>query len=199
MQILSQDTWTSPLGIPCSAPPWATLVAVDLASGEKVWEVPFGTTRGYAPWPFWLELGLPGMGGPIVTAGGLVFIGAAMDGYFRAYDIETGDELWRHRLPAGGQAVAGANIVAPLETLLTEQLTIAVDGANARRYPFTFCNSAGCVARVGFTAGEVDQFRRGNVATVRLVPAADPASEVVLRMSLSGFTAGFEASTPLPN
>jgi len=103
------------------------------------------------------------------------------------------------RLPAGGQAVAGANIVAPLETLLTEQLTIAVDGANARRYPFTFCNSAGCVARVGFTAGEVDQFRRGNVATVRLVPAADPASEVVLRMSLSGFTAGFGASTPLPN
>jgi quinoprotein glucose dehydrogenase len=54
--------------------------------------------------PVGLDFGMPSMGGPIVTASGVVFIGAAMDDYFRAYDVETGDELWRYRLPAGAQA-----------------------------------------------------------------------------------------------
>lgn len=98
------------------------------------------------------------------------------------------------RLPEGQRAVAGATVVVPLETLLTQQLTIAVDGENARRYPFTFCNRAGCVARIGFTQEEVDQFKRGAAATVRLVPAAAPTEEVVLDVSLSGFTAGFDGS-----
>jgi invasion protein IalB len=95
------------------------------------------------------------------------------------------------RLPEGSRAAAGATIVVPLETLLTQQLTLSVDNANARRYPFTFCNSAGCVARVGFTQAEVDQFKRGVSAQIRLVPAAAPDEEVLLTMSLSGFTAGF--------
>lgn len=99
------------------------------------------------------------------------------------------------RLPEGGRAIAGANVVVPLETLLTQQLTIAVDGANARRYPFTFCNAAGCVARIGLTADEINEFKRGVEATVRVVPAANPDAEVILPVSLSGFTAGFEAST----
>ena len=98
-------------------------------------------------------------------------------------------------LPEGARAAAGATIVVPLETLLTQQLTIAVDGQNARRYPFTFCNRAGCVARLGFTEAEVTQFKRGGKATVRLVPAAAPEEEVILDVSLSGFTAGFESST----
>ena len=98
-------------------------------------------------------------------------------------------------LPEGQRAAAGATVVVPLETLLTEQLTIAVDGANARRYPFTFCNRAGCVARIGFTQAEVDQFKRGSTATVRLVPAAAPEAEVVLDVSLTGFTAGFTSSS----
>jgi quinoprotein glucose dehydrogenase len=101
---MEQSVLVSPLGIPCTAPPWGTLLAVDLARGEVIWEVPFGTTRGRAPWPFWIRFGMPSMGGPIVTASGLVFVGAAMDGYLRAYDTETGEELWRHHLPAGGQA-----------------------------------------------------------------------------------------------
>ncbi|MBW2395707.1 MAG: pyrroloquinoline quinone-dependent dehydrogenase [Deltaproteobacteria bacterium] len=101
---LLQGIFLSPLGVPCTPPPWATLTAVDLSSGETRWEVPFGTTRNHAPWPFWLPWGIPGMGGPIVTAGGLVFIGAAMDGGFRAYALESGEELWRTWLPAGGQA-----------------------------------------------------------------------------------------------
>ncbi|PXW70249.1 invasion protein IalB [Loktanella sp. PT4BL] len=98
-------------------------------------------------------------------------------------------------LPEGQRAAAGATVVVPLETLLTEQLTIAVDGQNARIYPFTFCNRAGCVARIGFTQAEVDQFKRGSVATVRLVPAAAPDAEVVLDVSLRGFTAGFTSSS----
>lgn len=96
-------------------------------------------------------------------------------------------------LPEGGRAAAGATIVAPLETLLTEQLTIAVDGSEARRYAFTFCNAGGCVARVGFTEAEVNQFKRGRNATLRLVPATAPDSEVVLNVSLTGFTAALAA------
>jgi quinoprotein glucose dehydrogenase len=99
-----QSTLLSPLGVPCTAPPWGTLVAVDLATGEKRWEVPFGSTRDMAPFPFWVDWGLPSMGGPIATAGGLVFIGASMDDFLRAYDVESGAELWSARLPAGGQA-----------------------------------------------------------------------------------------------
>lgn len=95
-------------------------------------------------------------------------------------------------LADSGRAAAGATIVAPLETLLTQQLTITVDGGGARRYPFTFCNTAGCVARVGFTQEEVNQFKRGANATLRMVPAAAPDQEVVLSVSLSGFTAGFD-------
>ncbi len=94
----------SPLGAPCNRPPWGTLVGVDLARGEILWDVPFGTTRDMAPFPIWRKLGVPNIGGPIVTASGLVFIGAATDDFLRAFDSETGEELWRGRLPGGGQA-----------------------------------------------------------------------------------------------
>lgn len=97
-------------------------------------------------------------------------------------------------LPEGREAVAGATIVAPLETLLTENLTLSVDGADQRQYPFNFCNRAGCVARVGFTAAEVDQFRAGSTAQLSIVPAAAPDQRVTLDVSLSGFTAGYEAA-----
>ncbi|MDH4017437.1 MAG: PQQ-binding-like beta-propeller repeat protein, partial [Actinomycetota bacterium] len=91
-------------GIPCSAPPWGTLVGIDLETGEQRWEVPLGTTRDLAPLPIALPFGAPNQGGPIVTAAGVTFIAAAMDDYLRAFDTETGEELWRGRLPAGGQA-----------------------------------------------------------------------------------------------
>jgi quinoprotein glucose dehydrogenase len=94
----------SPLGLPCVPPPWGTLAAVDLASGGVRWEVPFGTTRDMTPVPVALPLGLPSMGGPLATASGLIFIGASLDDALRAFDVETGAELWRARLPAGGQA-----------------------------------------------------------------------------------------------
>jgi quinoprotein glucose dehydrogenase len=94
----------SPLGLPCTKPPWGTLLAVDTASGEVKWEVPLGTVRDLAPVPLPITWGTPSLGGPIVTQGGLVFIAAAMDNYLRAFDLETGKALWKGRLPAGGQA-----------------------------------------------------------------------------------------------
>ncbi|MGH6904090.1 MAG: pyrroloquinoline quinone-dependent dehydrogenase [Geminicoccaceae bacterium] len=93
----------SPFGIPCNPPPWGTLAAVDMSTGEIRWQVPLGTTRDLAPWP-WLSLGMPNLGGPIATDTGLVFVAAATDNYLRAFSSGTGAELWRGRLPAGGQA-----------------------------------------------------------------------------------------------
>src|SRR5262245_6293467 len=95
----------SPLGVPCTPPPWGELVAVDLGSGEVAWRTPFGTLRDILPIPLPpVTVGVPNLGGPLVTASGLVFIGAAFDRYFRAFDAATGEELWRARLPAGPQA-----------------------------------------------------------------------------------------------
>ena len=98
----------SPLGLPCTPPPFGALVAISLESGQKLWEVPLGTTRDLFASRIFLPLafrwGTPNLGGPIATAGGLVFIAAALDDYLRAFDIESGRELWKGRLPAGGQA-----------------------------------------------------------------------------------------------
>jgi quinoprotein glucose dehydrogenase len=93
----------SPLGLPCTPPPWGVLAGVDLASGKIVWRRTLGTTKDLAH-GLALPLGTPSLGGPVVTAGGLVFIGAAMDDYLRAFDVASGEELWKGRLPAGGQA-----------------------------------------------------------------------------------------------
>jgi quinoprotein glucose dehydrogenase len=94
----------SPFGVPCSPPPWGVLTGIDIESGEIRWEVPLGSTRDLAPFPFWLNIGVPNMGGPIVTASGLIFIAATTDNFLRAFDTATGEELWKGRLPAGGQA-----------------------------------------------------------------------------------------------
>lgn len=96
-------------------------------------------------------------------------------------------------LPDGGQATVGATVITPLETLLSEQLTVQVDGGQAKRYPFTWCSAIGCFARIGFTDAEVATFRRGNEAGVSIVPVAAPDQRVDLTMSLAGFTAGLEA------
>jgi quinoprotein glucose dehydrogenase len=94
----------SPWGLPCIKPPWGTLAAIDMSDGTIVWQVPFGTTRDVTPFPVGPNIGMPGMGGPIVLENGLIFVGAAMDDYLRAFDINQGRELWRGRLPGGGQA-----------------------------------------------------------------------------------------------
>ena len=85
--------------IPCVKPPWGTLNAIDLATGDIRWKIPIGDL------PFNEGFGLPNLGGPMVTKSGLVFLAATFDSAFRAFDIETGEVLWKTTLPAGGQAV----------------------------------------------------------------------------------------------
>ncbi|MGF6711106.1 quinoprotein glucose dehydrogenase [Luteibacter sp. W1I16] len=102
------NPWLSFLDAPCAAPPWGKLVAIDLVSRKIAWEEPVGTTRDMnvlgihtnAPLP----TGIYTMGGNIVTAGGVIFMGATADDYLRAFDVTSGKELWKGRLDAGGQA-----------------------------------------------------------------------------------------------
>lgn len=104
----SMRPFLSRLGVPCTKPPWGTLSSVDLSTGDLLWQVPLGTIDHHSPlaiWPISRMKGGIQMGGPIVTASGLVFIGAAADRRFRAFDIETGEELWAHELPTTANAV----------------------------------------------------------------------------------------------
>lgn len=92
------------LGLPCQQPPWGYVAAADLNTGQVVWKHRNGTVRDLSPLPLPFEMGVPGIGGPIVTAGGVAFHSGTLDYYVRAFDVTTGAELWRDRLPAGGQA-----------------------------------------------------------------------------------------------
>jgi quinoprotein glucose dehydrogenase len=94
-----RETFLSPTHkLPCTPPPWGTVVAVDVFSGKKAWDVPLGS---HIPGQ---QAGAINFGGPIVTAGGLIFTAASWDGHLRAFDAGTGKEIWSYELPAGGQA-----------------------------------------------------------------------------------------------
>jgi quinoprotein glucose dehydrogenase len=101
---MTRAVMLSPLGLPCNPPPWGLLHAIDMGTGEVVWESVLGTTEELAPLGLALKTGTPNVGGPVSTAGGLVFIAAAMDNYLRAFEAETGKELWQGKLQAGGQS-----------------------------------------------------------------------------------------------
>ncbi|MGE6782244.1 glucose/quinate/shikimate family membrane-bound PQQ-dependent dehydrogenase [Ensifer adhaerens] len=93
-----------PLGVPCQAPPWGYVAGVDLRTGKIAYKHKNGTVEDMAPLPLPFKVGVPGIGGPIITKGGVAFLGAAVDDYLRAYDLTTGRQLWEARLPAGGQS-----------------------------------------------------------------------------------------------
>ena len=94
----------SPLGVPCQAPAWGYVAAVDLTTAKVIWKHKNGTTRDSSPIPIGIPLGVPSMGGSMVTAGGVGFLSGTLDQYLRAYDVRNGKELWSSRLPAGGQS-----------------------------------------------------------------------------------------------
>jgi quinoprotein glucose dehydrogenase len=106
--IMRRRILLSSSGLPCTPPPFGTLVAIDLRTGARKWEVPLGSVARLvgpdraASLP--ADWGSPNLGGPIATAGGIVFIGAALDRWLHAYDIETGRELWRGPLPESAKA-----------------------------------------------------------------------------------------------
>ena len=93
-----------PLGIPCQAPPWGYVAGADLATGKIAYRHKNGTVMDMTPLPLPFKVGVPGIGGPMITKGGVAFLGAAVDDYLRAYDLTSGRQLWEARLPAGGQA-----------------------------------------------------------------------------------------------
>jgi quinoprotein glucose dehydrogenase len=107
--VVKVEPLLSPLKAPCSAPPWAALTAVDLVKHKIVWEVPLGSIEKMVPHfaasMMNLELGTPGAGGALITAGGLVFIGYTLDDSLRAFDLHTGKVLWKVGLPAAGVGV----------------------------------------------------------------------------------------------
>ncbi|MGV8959922.1 MAG: membrane-bound PQQ-dependent dehydrogenase, glucose/quinate/shikimate family [Stenotrophomonas sp.] len=94
----------SPLGVPCQSPPWGTIAAADLRTGKIAYQYRNGTIRDLSPLPLPIHLGVPGIGGPLLTGGGVAFMSAAVDDNFRAYDLASGEVVWDVRIPAGGQA-----------------------------------------------------------------------------------------------
>jgi quinoprotein glucose dehydrogenase len=102
--VMRRRALLSPWGLPCSPPPWGTLAAVDANTGRIRWQVPLGTVKELAPIPLPIRWGTPTLGGPLTTASGLTFIGATMDSTFRAFDTETGRELWHVSMPASAVA-----------------------------------------------------------------------------------------------
>ena len=109
---------------------------------------------------------------------------------------ETGNpvaEISFFTLPEGSQAVIGANILAPLETLLTADLRIGIDAGTPKIYPFSYCTVNGCVAKVGFTAEELAVMQAGTEGMMTVVPAAAPKNTIAIKIALAGFTAGHQA------
>lgn len=104
----SIQPFLSPLVAPCTQPPYGLISAVDLDTGKLLWQKPFGTARDSGPLLLRtglpIPMGVPNIGGSVITASGLVFVGATQEHMIRAYDARSGRELWKGRLPAGGNA-----------------------------------------------------------------------------------------------
>ena len=108
-------------------------------------------------------------------------------------------EIIVYKVDDGSQAVAGANVVAPLETLLPAGLVVSVDGGAPKKYPFAVCNRVGCVSSIGLTQADLNTFKGGKQAELIIRPYGAPNVEVKLPMSLIGFTSGFDKTTVIGN
>ena len=122
------EVLAAPSGRPCMPPPWGTLAAVHLATGTVRWEVPLGVVPEASLDPASSTWGSPNLGGSIVTAGGLVFIGAARDTFLRAFDVDTGKELWQGPLPASVQATPMTYQLSPQG----KQFVVIAAGGNSK-------------------------------------------------------------------
>jgi quinoprotein glucose dehydrogenase len=141
---MSRTFLRAPSGLPCNPPPFGALTAIDVRTGKVRWEVPLGQTPKPGALPEWGSLNL---GGPLITGGGLLFIGASFDPVLRAFDMDSGKELWQGALPASARAVpmtftapsgkqyvviaAGGHTTefGPLDNAI---VAFTVDGANQR-------------------------------------------------------------------
>jgi len=122
---VAMHPFLSPIGVPCQVPPWGTVAAADLRTGKIAYQYRNGTIRDLSPVPLPIRVGVPGIGGPLLTASGVAFLGAAVDNNFRAYDVASGKILWDVRIPAGGQAT-------PMSYLNSqgEQMVVLVAGGH---------------------------------------------------------------------
>jgi invasion protein IalB len=97
------------------------------------------------------------------------------------------------KLPEGGEAAAGVTVVTPLGTFLIPGLGMQIDSGQGRQYEFAFCSQVGCFARFGLTTESINAMKRGRTATLRVAAVQAPDTPIDLRVSLTGFTAGFDA------
>lgn len=110
---MARRMFVSSLGLPCTRPPWGEIVAIDLITGGILWRRPFGTVEDLSPVPIpgfaaralFGDWGAPNLGGPLVTSGNIVVIGAALDFYLRIFDVHSGEEIWRYRLPTSANSI----------------------------------------------------------------------------------------------
>lgn len=108
-------------------------------------------------------------------------------------------EISLFKLPENAQAAAGATIVVPLGTLLTQELKMSVDGGPAKSFAYAFCSVVGCFARIGLAEPDLDAFKRGAAANLQIVPAQAPDQTVNIKVSLTGFTAAYDNVSTIRN
>jgi len=131
--------------------------------------------------------------------------GDQADDLCQMYQLLTEDagnpvaEFSLYRLENAGNIVAGATLAVPLGTLLTEEVKLSVDDGKPKSYAYSYCTMAGCFSRIGLAQADIDAMKRGAKATIEIVPAQAPTQKVRIDVSLSGFTAGFEAASALAN